>query len=173
MICPKCGYSESNHVVVKSDKEKYLVFWGYTLGTPEAEEAWRLKQEMTARDAPMVMSDIEGYVSQVDGTWIKLMLTDLWIYICHKKSVLSVRSVCQTSSVSTWLHRFRQISDGLHFDQQIGMGQLMYRYRRSRRAVLVIKKGAIDLIVAFEILHVDQKGGHVDYMRQVGAYTLQ
>ena len=26
---------------------------------------------MTAREAPMVMSDIEGYVSQVDGTWIK------------------------------------------------------------------------------------------------------
>ena len=71
MICPKCGYSESNHVVTKSDKERYLDFWGFTLGTPEAEEAWRLKQEMTARDAPMVMSDIEGYVSQVDGTWIK------------------------------------------------------------------------------------------------------
>ena len=26
---------------------------------------------MTRREAPMVMSDIEGYVSQVDGTWIK------------------------------------------------------------------------------------------------------
>ena len=71
MICPKCGYSEGNHVEAKTDKEKYLDFWGYTLGTPEAEEAWRLKEEMTARDAPMVMSDIEGYVSQVDGTWIK------------------------------------------------------------------------------------------------------
>jgi hypothetical protein len=72
MICPKCGYSEGNHVEVKkSDKDYYLEFWGYTLGTPEAEEAWKLKQEMTAREAPMVMSDIEGYVSQVDGTWIK------------------------------------------------------------------------------------------------------
>jgi hypothetical protein len=71
MICPKCGYTESKHVETKSDKDKYLEFWGYTLGTPEAEEAWRLKQEMTARDAPMVMPDIEGYVSQVDGTWIK------------------------------------------------------------------------------------------------------
>ena len=45
-------------------------FWGYTLGTPEAEEAWKLKQEMTYREAPMVQSDIEGYVSQVDGSWI-------------------------------------------------------------------------------------------------------
>jgi hypothetical protein len=71
MICPKCGYSESNHVVTKSDKESYLDFWGFKLGTPEAEDAWKQKQEMTAKESPMVMSDIEGYVSQVDGTWIK------------------------------------------------------------------------------------------------------
>jgi len=72
-ICPQCGYSESNHVAKKqqSDKEFYLEFWGFTLGTPEAEEAWKQKEEMTRREAPMVMSDIEGYVSQVDGTWIK------------------------------------------------------------------------------------------------------
>ena len=72
MICPKCGYTEGNHLQAKkSDKEFYLEFWGYTLGTPEAEQAWKEKQEMVAREAPMVMSDIEGYVSQVDGTWIK------------------------------------------------------------------------------------------------------
>jgi len=72
MICPKCGYSEGNHVANKqqSDKEFYLEFWGYKLGTPEAEEAWKQKEEMTRREAPMVMSDIEGYVSQVDGSWI-------------------------------------------------------------------------------------------------------
>ena len=72
-ICPNCGFSESNHVAKKqqSDKEFYLEFWGFTLGTPEAEAAWKEKQEMTAREAPMVISDIEGYVSQVDGTWIK------------------------------------------------------------------------------------------------------
>lgn len=72
MICPKCGYSQGNHVAKKqqSDKEFYLEFWGYTLNTPEAEEAWKQKQEMTRREAPMVMSDIEGYVSQVDGSWI-------------------------------------------------------------------------------------------------------
>ena len=72
MICPKCGYSEGNHIEAKkSDKDYYLEFWGYTLHTPEAEQAWKEKQEMTYREAPMVMSDIEGYVSQVDGTWIK------------------------------------------------------------------------------------------------------
>ena len=71
MVCPKCGWSEGNHVEAKkSDKDFYLEFWGYTLGTPEAEEAWKLKQEMTYREAPMVVSDIEGYVSQVDGSWI-------------------------------------------------------------------------------------------------------
>ena len=73
MVCPNCGWSEGNAVAKKqqSDKDYYLEFWGYTLGTPEAEEAWKLKQEMTHREAPMVISDIEGYVSQVDGTWIK------------------------------------------------------------------------------------------------------
>ena len=72
MLCPKCGYSEGNHIEVKkSDKEHYLEFWGYTLGSPEAEQAWKEKEEMTHREAPMVMSDIEGYISQVDGSWIK------------------------------------------------------------------------------------------------------
>ena len=70
-ICPNCGWSEGNHVEAKkSDKEHYLEFWGFTLGTPEAEQAWKEKEEMTKRDAPMVISDIEGYVSQVDGSWI-------------------------------------------------------------------------------------------------------
>ena len=71
MICPKCGYSEGNHIEAKkSDKDYYLEFWGYTLGTPEAEAAWKEKQEMTYREAPMVQSDIGGYVSQIDGSWI-------------------------------------------------------------------------------------------------------
>jgi len=73
MICPNCGYTPGNHVAKKqqSDKEHYLEFWGFTLGSPEAEQAWKEKEEMTKRDAPMVMSDIEGYISQVDGSWIK------------------------------------------------------------------------------------------------------
>ena len=72
MLCPKCGYSEGNHVQAKkSDKDHYLEFWGYTLGSPEAEQAWKEKQEMTYKEAPMVQSDIDGYVSQVDGSWIK------------------------------------------------------------------------------------------------------
>ena len=53
------------------DKEKYLLYWNFPFNTPEAEEAWKQKQEMTYREAPMVMSDIDGYVSQVDGTYIE------------------------------------------------------------------------------------------------------
>ena len=72
MICPKCGYTPGNHVAKKqqSDKEFYLQFWGYTPDTPEAEEAWKQKQEMVAREAPAVMSDIPGHISMADGTWI-------------------------------------------------------------------------------------------------------
>lgn len=54
-----------------TDKEYYLTFWHYELGTPEAEEAWKIKQAMTKRQAPMVASDISGYISQVDGSWIE------------------------------------------------------------------------------------------------------
>lgn len=71
MVCPNCGWSEGNHVKkAQSDKEKYLEFWGYTLGSSEAEQAWKEKQEMTRKEAPMVISDIDGYISQVDGSWI-------------------------------------------------------------------------------------------------------
>jgi len=71
MICPKCGWTENSHIEAKkSDKDHYLEFWGYTLGSPEAEQAWKEKQEMIYRETAMVMSDIDGYVSQVDGSWI-------------------------------------------------------------------------------------------------------
>lgn len=70
-ICPLCK-SEYDKVDESqlSDKDKYLDFWGYKAGTPEAEEAWKAKQSMIKRQAPMVQSDIQGYVSQIDGSWI-------------------------------------------------------------------------------------------------------
>jgi hypothetical protein len=72
MICPKCGYSEGNHVEAKkSDEEFFLEWWTPTIGEEAAKASWQDKLEMKAKEAPMVMSDIEGYVSQVDGTWIK------------------------------------------------------------------------------------------------------
>lgn len=69
-ICPLCKSEYEKDEAKKSDKDTYLETWGYTLGTPEAEEAWKEKQAMTKRQAPMIQSDISGYVSQVDGSWI-------------------------------------------------------------------------------------------------------
>lgn len=44
-----------------TDKEKYLEFWGYELGTPEADEAWEAKVKMMSGPAEragyMVMGD--------------------------------------------------------------------------------------------------------------------
>jgi len=54
-----------------SDKEYYLTFWGYELDSSEAEQAWKEKSEMIRRDSPMVMSDIQPYISQVDGSVIE------------------------------------------------------------------------------------------------------
>jgi hypothetical protein len=74
MICPKCGWSEGNHVAKKqqqTDEEFFIEWWTPTVGLEEAKRSWLEKQENKRREAAMVMSDIEGYVSQVDGTWIK------------------------------------------------------------------------------------------------------
>jgi hypothetical protein len=54
-----------------SDKEYYLTFWSYELGTPEAEQAWQDKLNMTPKESAMVMSDIQPYISQVDGSVIE------------------------------------------------------------------------------------------------------
>lgn len=54
-----------------SDKEYYLTFWNYELGSQEAEQAWQEKLNMTPIEAPMVMSDIQPYISQVDGSVIE------------------------------------------------------------------------------------------------------
>ena len=53
------------------DREKYLSYWNLPFEGKEADEAWSQKLEMTPKETAMVMSDIDGYVSQVDGTWIK------------------------------------------------------------------------------------------------------
>lgn len=52
------------------DREKYLAYWHLPFEGPEADEAWKQKQEMTRREAPMVMPDIEGHISMADGQWV-------------------------------------------------------------------------------------------------------
>jgi len=69
--CPLC---KSDYVAVDeaqlSDKEKYLMYWNYELGSPEAEKAWAEKEAMTPKKAPDVISDIQGHISMADGTWV-------------------------------------------------------------------------------------------------------
>ena len=36
----------------------------------EADKAWRQKLEMTPREAPTVIPDIEGHISMADGSWV-------------------------------------------------------------------------------------------------------
>jgi hypothetical protein len=71
MLCPKCGYSEGNHIETKkSDEEFFLEWWIPTIGEEAAKASWQDKVAMKSRVAPMVMSDIEGHISMADGTWV-------------------------------------------------------------------------------------------------------
>ena len=71
MVCPKCGYSEGNHIEVKqSDEEFFLEWWTPTIGLEAAKASWQDKVAMKTRVAPTVISDIEGHISMADGTWI-------------------------------------------------------------------------------------------------------
>ncbi|MEI6590157.1 MAG: hypothetical protein WCO38_09475 [Verrucomicrobiota bacterium] len=72
MICPKCGYCEEKAEAKKqTDEEFFLEWWTPTIGLEAAKASWEEKQVAIGRETAMVMSDIEGYVSQVDGSWIK------------------------------------------------------------------------------------------------------
>ena len=46
------------------------MYWNYELGSPEAEAAWKEKESMTVKQAPMVIPDIQGHISMADGTWV-------------------------------------------------------------------------------------------------------
>jgi len=72
VTCPHCKVAHEEYDYEQmDDREKYLTYWGLPYEGKEADEAWQQKLDMQPKEAPMVMSDIEGYVSQVDGTWIK------------------------------------------------------------------------------------------------------
>jgi hypothetical protein len=71
MTCPNCGWSESNHVKAKqSDEEFFLEWWTPTIGEEAAKASWLDKVAMKSREAPTVLSDIEGHISMADGTWV-------------------------------------------------------------------------------------------------------
>ena len=71
-ICPLCK-SEYDKPDVKemSEKDYFIEWWTPTVGKEEAERSWEAKQAQIRRSAPMVQSDIQGYISQVDGSWIE------------------------------------------------------------------------------------------------------
>ena len=69
--CPHCKVDHEEYDATQyDDKEKYLAYWNIPFESPEAEEAWQAKLNMTPKEAPMVMPDIEGHISMADGTWV-------------------------------------------------------------------------------------------------------
>ena len=58
-----------------SDKDKYIDYWTPTVGKEEAERSWIEKEKNTKRAASMVMSDIGGYISQVEDHGLKAVLS--------------------------------------------------------------------------------------------------
>ena len=71
MLCPKCGYSEGNHLeAVKTDEEFFLEWWTPTIGEEAAKASWQDKLAMKSRVAPAIMPDIQGHISMADGSWV-------------------------------------------------------------------------------------------------------
>ena len=72
MICPKCGYCEEKTEAKKQTEEEFfLEWWIPTIGLEAAKESWAEKQVSIGRETAMVMSDIDPYISQVDGSVIE------------------------------------------------------------------------------------------------------
>jgi hypothetical protein len=69
--CPHCKIDHEEYDATQyDDKEKYLAYWNIPFNTPQAEEAWQAKLNMTPKEAPMVMPDIAGHISMADGSWV-------------------------------------------------------------------------------------------------------
>ena len=71
VTCPHCKVEHEEYDQTQfDDREKYLAYWNLPFEGEEADQAWRQKLEMTPKEAPMVVPDIEGHISMADGTWI-------------------------------------------------------------------------------------------------------
>jgi len=71
VTCPHCKVDHEEYDATQyDDKEHYLAYWNIPFNTPEAEEAWQAKLNMTPKEAPMVMPDIAGHISMADGQWV-------------------------------------------------------------------------------------------------------
>ena len=71
VTCPHCRVDHEEYDQTQfDDREKYLAYWNLPFEGEEADSAWNQKLEMTPKEAPMVMPDIEGHISMADGTWV-------------------------------------------------------------------------------------------------------
>ena len=71
VTCPHCRVDHEEYDQTQfDDREKYLAYWNLPFKGEEADSAWKQKLEMTPKEAPMVMPDIEGHISMADGTWV-------------------------------------------------------------------------------------------------------
>lgn len=71
VTCPCCKVAHEEYDESQlTDKEQYLMYWNIPFDSPEADEAWNQKVNMTRREAPMVVPDIAGHISMADGTWV-------------------------------------------------------------------------------------------------------
>ena len=71
VTCPCCKVAHEEYDEKQfDDREKYLSYWNLPFEGIEADKAWRQKLEMTPKEAPMVIPDIEGHISMADGTWV-------------------------------------------------------------------------------------------------------
>lgn len=71
ITCPNCQQPVKIVETKKqTDEEFFLAWWTPTIGAEEAKRSWAEKQQNIRMTAPRVMSDIGGYISQVDGSWI-------------------------------------------------------------------------------------------------------
>ena len=71
VTCIHCKVDHEEYDATQyDDKEHYLAYWNIPFNTPEAEEAWQAKLNMTPKESPMVIPDIAGHISMADGSWI-------------------------------------------------------------------------------------------------------
>jgi hypothetical protein len=69
--CAYCKHDHEEYDQAKmDDKEQYLYYWNLPFEGEEADKAWKAKQKMAPQQSAMVQSDISGYVSQIDGSYI-------------------------------------------------------------------------------------------------------
>ena len=71
VTCPNCKVDHEEYDPTQyDDRETYLAYWNLPFEGEEADKAWQQKLEMTPKQAPMVIPDIEGHISMADGTWV-------------------------------------------------------------------------------------------------------